>query len=93
MEGRDAREFIQTLRVVGKQRLLVDFSLNFLPVGTPGASRAPLGDQVMSQSDFQSVFRCPGDALWGPGGSFARPGACLEASLGVTWPPKAAKKI
>ena len=36
----------------GQQRFLVDFSVNFLPVGTPGASRAPLGDQVMSQSDF-----------------------------------------
>ena len=31
---------------------LIDFGVNFLPVGTPAASRAPLGDQVMSQSDF-----------------------------------------
>ena len=53
VEGRHAREFIHTLGVVGKQRFfLFDFGLNFLPVGTPGASRAPLGDQVVSQNDF-----------------------------------------
>ena len=84
VEGRHSRELIHTLGVVGKQRFLLDFGVNFLPVGTPGASRAPLGDQVVSQTDFVTVFRCPGDALWGPGGSFARPGACLGASLGIT---------
>ena len=42
VEGRHSREFIHTLGVVGKQRFLVDFGMNFLPVGTPGASRAPL---------------------------------------------------
>ena len=52
VEGRDARKFIHTLRVVGKQRFLVDFSVKFLPAGTPEASRAPLADQVLSQSDF-----------------------------------------
>ena len=41
VEGRDAREFIHTLGATGKQRLLVDFGVNFLLVGTPGASRAP----------------------------------------------------
>ena len=51
-EGLHSREFIHTLGVVGKQRFLVDFGDNFLPVGIPGASRAPLGDQVVSQSDF-----------------------------------------
>ena len=71
---------------------LVDFGVNFLPVGTPGASRAPLGDQVVSQNDFVTVFRCPGDALWGPGGPFGRPWACLGATLGITWAPKVAKK-
>ena len=45
-------EFIHTLGVVGGQRFLIDFGVNFLPVGTPGASRAPLGDQVVSQTDF-----------------------------------------
>ena len=71
---------------------LIDFGVNFLPAGIPGASRAPLGDQVMSQSNFLLVFRCPGDALWGPGGSFTRPGAYLGATLGVTWALKKAKK-
>ena len=42
---------------------LIDFGVNFLPVGTPGASRAPLGDQVVSQTDFVTVSRCPGDAF------------------------------
>ena len=92
VEGRHSREFIHTLGVVGKQRFLVDFGVNFLPVGTPGASRAPLGDQVVSQTDFVMVFKCPGDALWGPCGVFGRPGACLGATLGVTWAPKVAKK-
>jgi hypothetical protein len=91
-KGRHSREFIHTLGVVGKQRSLGDFGVNFLPVGTPGAFRAPLGDQVVSQSDFETVFRCPGDALWDPGGSFGRPGACLGTNLGVTWAPKVAKK-
>ena len=50
--------------------------------GTPGASRAALDDQVGSQVDFLMVFRCPGDALWGPGGAFGRPGSCLGATLG-----------
>jgi hypothetical protein len=36
----------------GQHRFLVDFGVNFLPVGTPGASRAPLGDQVVAQTDF-----------------------------------------
>ena len=80
------------LGVVGRQCFLVDFGVNFLPVGTPAASRAPLGDQVVSQSDFLTIFRCPGDALWNPGGLFGRPGACLGATLGVTWAPKVAKK-
>ena len=53
---------------------LVDFGVNFLPVGTPGASRAPLGDQVVSQTDFVTVFRCPGDALW-----------CLWETWGLPW--------
>ena len=52
VERRHSREFIHTLGVVGKQRFLVDFGVNFLPVGTPAASRAPLGDQVLSQNDF-----------------------------------------
>ena len=52
VEERHSREFIHTLGAVGKQCFLVDFSVNFLPVGTAGASRAPLADQVMSQSDF-----------------------------------------
>ena len=92
VEGRHSREFIHTLGVVGKQRFFVDFGVNFLPVGTPGASRAPLGDQVVSQSDFLMVFRCPGDALWGPGGAFGRCGACLGATLGVTRAPKVGKR-
>ena len=63
VEGRLSREFIHTLGVVGKQRFLVDFGVNFLPVGTPEASRAPLDDQVVAQSYFLTIFRCPGDAL------------------------------
>ena len=92
VEGRHCREVIHTLGVVGNNDFLVDFVVNFLPLGTPGASRAPLGDQVASQSDFVTVFRCPGDALSGPGGPCGRPWACLGATLGVTWAPKAAKK-
>ena len=92
VEGRHSRELIHTLWVVGKQRFLLDFGVNFLPLGTPGASRAPLGDQVASQSDFVTVFRCPGDALSGPGGPCGRPWACFGATLGVTWAPKVAKK-
>ena len=41
--GRHSREFIHTLGVVGNKYLLVDFGVHFFPVGTPGASRAPLG--------------------------------------------------
>ena len=78
VERRHSREFIHTLGVVGKQCFLIDFGVNFLPVGTPGASRAPLGDQVVSQNDFVTVFRCPGDALWGPGGPFGNLGPALE---------------
>jgi len=92
VERRDAREFFHTLRVVEGQRFLIDFGVNFLPVGTPGGSRAPLGDQVVSQSDFVTVFQCPGDALSGPGGPCGRPWACFGATLGVTWAPKVAKK-
>ena len=92
VKGRDAREFFHTLRVVEGQRFLIDFGVNFLPVGTPGGSRAPLGDQVVAQADFVTIFQCPGDALWSPGGSFGRPWACLGATLGVTWAPKVAKK-
>ena len=93
VEERHSREFIHTPGVVGKQCFLIDFGINFLPVGTPGASRAPFSDQVLFQTDFYWLFRCPGDALWGPGGSFGRPGACLEATLGVTRAPKVTKKI
>ena len=39
VEGRHSREFIHILGVVEKQRFLVDFDVNFLPVGTPGAGR------------------------------------------------------
>ena len=78
VEGRHSREVIHTLGVVGKQRFLVDFGVNFLPVGTPGASRAPWGDQVVSQNYFLTVFRCPGDALWDPGGPFGDLGPALE---------------
>ena len=81
VEGRDAREFFHTLRVVAGQRFLIDFGVNFLPVGTPGGSRTPLGDQVVSQSVFLQ-FLCP----------FGKPVACLGVTLGVTWAPKAAKK-
>ena len=63
VEGRHAREFIHTLGVTGKKSFLADFGVNFLPVGTPGASRAPLGEQVVSQTNFVKVFRCPGGAL------------------------------
>ena len=63
VEGRHSRELIHTLGVVGSNDFLVDFGVNFLPVGTPAASRAPLGDQVTSQSDFATAFRCPRDAL------------------------------
>ena len=52
VERRHSREFIHTLAVVGEQRFLVDFNVNFLPVGTLGASRAPLAEQVLSQTDF-----------------------------------------
>ena len=52
VEGRLSDEVIHTLWVVGNKDFLVDFGVNFLPVGTPGASRAPLGDQVVSQTDF-----------------------------------------
>ena len=38
-----------------------------------------------------TVFRCPEDALWGPGGSFGKPGAGLGATLGVTRAPKVAR--
>ena len=78
VEGRHSRDFFHTLGVVGEQHFLVDFSVNFLPVGTPGASRAPLGDQVVSQSDFLTGFRCPGDALWGPGVPLRDLGPALE---------------
>ena len=61
-------------------------------MGTPGTSRAPLGDQVASQSDFVTVFRCPGDALWSPGGPCGRPWACFGATFGVTWAPKVGNK-
>ena len=81
-----------SLRVVEEQRFLIDFGVSFLPVGTPGSSRAPLGDQVASESDFVTVFRCPGEALWNPGGPFRGPWSCLGATLGVTWAPKVAKK-
>ena len=83
VEGCHSRQFIHTLGATRKQRF-IEFGVNFLIGGTPGASRAPLADQVRSQVDLLMVFRCPGDALWGPGGSFARPGACLGATLGVT---------
>ena len=52
VDGRHYRELIHTLGVVGKQRFLLDFGVNFLPVGTPGASRAPLADQVVAQTHF-----------------------------------------
>ena len=77
VEGRHSREFIHTLGVVGKQRFLVDFGVNFLPVATPGASRAHLDDQVVCQTDIATVVKSPGDALWGPGRSLGTPGACL----------------
>ena len=89
--GRHSREFIHILGWWESSDLLVDFGVNFLPVGTPGASRAPLGEQVVSQSDFVTVFRCPGDGLWSPGGPFGRSWACLGATLGVTWAPKVVK--
>ena len=54
--GRHSREFIHTLGSGGQHRFLVDFGVNFLPVGTPGASRAPLGDQVVAQTDFSNGF-------------------------------------
>jgi hypothetical protein len=92
VEGRHSRKLIHTLGVVGKQRFLLDVGVNFFPVGTPGASRAPLGDQVASQSDFVTVFTCPGDALSGLGGPCGRAGAYFGATLGVTWAPKVTKK-
>jgi hypothetical protein len=52
VKGRDARQFFHTLRVVEGQRFLVDLGVNFLPVGTPGGARAPLGDQVVAQASF-----------------------------------------
>ena len=52
VEERHSREFIHTLGAVESNDFLIHFGVNFLPVGTPGASRAPLGDQVLSQSDF-----------------------------------------
>ena len=56
-KGVTARELIHTLGVVGKQRFLLDFGVNFLPEGTPGASRAPLGDQV-AQRDLLLHVGC-----------------------------------
>ena len=61
-------------------------------MGTPRASRAPLGDQVVSQSDFFMVCRCPGNALWAPSGALGRPWAFLGTTLGVTWHQKLRKK-
>ena len=78
--------------MVEGQRFLIDFGVNFLPVGTPGGSRAPLGDQVVAQAAFYTVFKWPGHVLWSPGGPFGRAGACLGATLGVTWALKVAKK-
>ena len=75
----------------GGQHRFLDFGVNFLPVGTPAASLAPLAEQVLSLIDFVTVFKCPGDALWSPCGTFGRPWACLGATLGVTWSPKVAK--
>ena len=76
--GRRCREFIHTLGVVGNKDFLVDFGVNFLPVGTPGASRAPLGDLVVSQTYFQTVFRCPGDAFRVLVAPLGEPGPALE---------------
>ena len=46
VEGRHSRELIHTLGVVENNDFLINFGVNFLPVGTPGTSRAPMGDQV-----------------------------------------------
>ena len=62
LEGRHSREFIYAL-AVEKEANILDFGVIFLPGGTPGASRAPLGAQVGSQVEFLMVFRCPGDGF------------------------------
>ena len=46
VEGRHSHEFIQALGAMEKLCFLCDFGVIFLPGGTPGASRAPLGAQV-----------------------------------------------
>lgn len=48
-----------------KSNILVDFGVNFLTGGTPGAARAPSGDQDRSQVDFVMVFDVPEGVLEG----------------------------
>ena len=42
------------------KHFLIDFGVNFLAVGTPGGSRAPLAEQVLSQTDFVTSLGVPG---------------------------------
>ena len=64
------------------------FWYHFPSRGTPGASRAPLGAQVVSQVDFLMFFSPPGGGFGAPFGRFGLPRASRGATLGVTLAPK-----
>ena len=67
----------------------IDFGAIFPPGGTPGASRAPLGAQVVSQVDFLMVFSRPGGGFGAPFGPFG----LLWGTFGLTWAPKVETKV
>jgi len=60
----------------------IDFGAIFPPGGTPGASRAPLGAQVVSQVDFLMFFSPPGGGFGAPFGPFGLPLGSFGAPLG-----------
>ena len=88
VERRHSRGFVHVLGALEKFSFSMILGSISLLVGTPGASRAALDDQVGSQVDFLMVFRCPGGVFWRPCGPFGHPGARLVATLGVTLAPE-----
>ena len=71
---------------------LIDFGVIFPPGGTPGASRAPLGAQVVSQVDFLMVFSRPGGGFGAPFGLFGFPWDDLGPHFGAQSGHKRGKK-
>ena len=92
VEGRHSCEFVHALGRWKSYVFFVDFGVIFLPGGTPGASRAPLGAQVGSQVVFLMVLRRPGDGFWAPFGPFGLSWACRGATLGVALALKVGRK-